>query len=34
MALLNLLNARSVTTLGTSKYNDSAGLLLHKHTKH
>ncbi|EJF87654.1 hypothetical protein MCY_00108 [Bartonella rattimassiliensis 15908] len=30
MALMNRLNARSVATLGTSKYNDCAGLLLHK----
>ncbi|WP_375614064.1 MULTISPECIES: hypothetical protein [unclassified Bartonella] len=30
MALMNRLNARSVTTLGVGKYNDGAGLLLHK----
>ncbi|EJF87396.1 tyrosine-type recombinase/integrase [Bartonella rattimassiliensis] len=30
MALMNRLNARSVATLGAGKYNDSAGLLLHK----
>ncbi|EJF82936.1 hypothetical protein MCY_01457 [Bartonella rattimassiliensis 15908] len=31
MALMNRLNARSVATLGAGKYNDDAGLLLHKH---
>ncbi|WP_375683526.1 tyrosine-type recombinase/integrase [Bartonella sp. AP3QHHD] len=30
MALMNRLNARSVATLGAGKYNDGAGLLLHK----
>ncbi|WP_375666731.1 tyrosine-type recombinase/integrase [Bartonella sp. TT121SHDZB] len=30
MALMNRLNARSVATLGVGKYNDGAGLLLHK----
>ncbi|MET3560154.1 hypothetical protein ABID39_000846 [Bartonella japonica] len=30
MALINRLNARSVATLGASKYNDGADLLLHK----
>ncbi|WP_375618844.1 MULTISPECIES: tyrosine-type recombinase/integrase [unclassified Bartonella] len=30
MVLMNRLNARSVATLGTGKYNDGAGLLLHK----
>ncbi len=30
MALMNCLNARSVATLGAGKYNDGAGLLLHK----
>ncbi|WP_273721580.1 MULTISPECIES: site-specific integrase [unclassified Bartonella] len=30
MVLMNRLNARSVATLGAGKYNDGAGLLLHK----
>uniref|UniRef100_UPI0035CEDAFF tyrosine-type recombinase/integrase n=1 Tax=Bartonella sp. CL434QHHD TaxID=3243529 RepID=UPI0035CEDAFF len=30
MALMNRLNARAVATLGAGKYNDGAGLLLHK----
>ncbi|QEE09440.1 prophage integrase IntA [Bartonella kosoyi] len=30
MTLMNRLNARSVATLGVGKYNDGAGLLLHK----
>ncbi|MET3559663.1 integrase [Bartonella japonica] len=30
MALMNRLSARSVATLGAGKYNDGAGLLLHK----
>ncbi|WP_019223351.1 tyrosine-type recombinase/integrase [Bartonella rattaustraliani] len=30
MALMNRLNARTVATLGAGKYNDGAGLLLHK----
>ncbi|WP_409362043.1 tyrosine-type recombinase/integrase [Bartonella heixiaziensis] len=30
MALMNRLNARAVVTLGAGKYNDGAGLLLHK----
>ncbi|WP_254493885.1 site-specific integrase [Bartonella sp. B1099] len=30
MPLMNRLNARSVATLGAGKYNDGAGLLLHK----
>ncbi|UNE54274.1 tyrosine-type recombinase/integrase [Bartonella machadoae] len=30
MPLMNRLNARAVATLGTGKYNDGAGLLLHK----
>ncbi|MBB4076982.1 hypothetical protein GGR08_001298 [Bartonella fuyuanensis] len=30
MVLMNQLNARSVATLGAEKYNDDAGLLLHK----
>ncbi len=30
MALMNRFNARSVATLGAGKYNDGAGLLLHK----
>ncbi len=30
MAFVNRLNARSVATLGAGKYNDGAGLLLHK----
>ncbi|MBB4077309.1 integrase, partial [Bartonella fuyuanensis] len=30
MALMNPLNARSVATLGAGKYNDGAGLILHK----
>ncbi len=30
MALMNRFNARSVTLLGDGKYNDGAGLLLHK----
>ncbi len=28
---MNRLNARAVATLGAGKYNDGAGLLLHKH---
>ncbi len=32
MALMNRLNARSVAILGAGKYNDGAGLLLHKRT--
>ncbi len=30
MSLMNRLNARSVATLGAGKYNDGAGLLIHK----
>ncbi|MBB4076163.1 hypothetical protein GGR08_000451 [Bartonella fuyuanensis] len=30
MLLMNRLNARAVATLRARKYNDSAGLLLHK----
>ncbi|MET3560450.1 hypothetical protein ABID39_001148 [Bartonella japonica] len=30
MALMNRLNTRSFSTLGVGKYNDGAGLLLHK----
>ncbi|MET3559429.1 YD repeat-containing protein [Bartonella japonica] len=30
MVLMNRLSARSVATLGAGKYNDGAGLLLHK----
>ncbi len=30
MVLMNRLNARAVATLGAGKYNDGAGLLLHK----
>ncbi|EJF79559.1 hypothetical protein MCO_01125 [Bartonella sp. DB5-6] len=30
MLLMNRLNARAVATLGAGKYNDGAGLLLHK----
>ncbi|EJF87669.1 hypothetical protein MCY_00123 [Bartonella rattimassiliensis 15908] len=30
MALMNHLNARAIATLGASKYNAGAGLLLHK----
>ncbi len=30
MALMNRLNARAVATSGAGKYNDGAGLLLHK----
>ncbi|WP_375668233.1 type ISP restriction/modification enzyme, partial [Bartonella sp. AP36NXGY] len=30
MPLMNRLNARAVATLGAGKYNDGAGLLLHK----
>ncbi|WP_254492231.1 DUF4102 domain-containing protein [Bartonella sp. B1099] len=31
---MNRLNARSVTALGAGKYNDGAGLLLHKRYRH
>ncbi len=30
MPLMNRLNARAVATLGADKYNDGAGLYLHK----
>ncbi len=30
MVLMNRLNARAVATLGAGKYNDGAGLILHK----
>ncbi|EJF78222.1 hypothetical protein ME7_00213 [Bartonella birtlesii LL-WM9] len=34
MALMNHLSARAVATLGVGKYNDGAGLLLHKQTRY